>query len=164
MSEAYTTGNGVWNGWHWRLVGSTVAIIAVLQLVMKYAMHYPLVQSLPLAVLIVVYIVVPRLKQRRLANAVAGVVASFIIGAILELTLENYFNLAVHQGVVWQLVLTNLVFPLLLGLVMAFAYVKLNAWSERKRMETEAKRRATATTVSTEVPKKRVHRTNRKKR
>lgn len=147
---------GIWNGLHWRFTGLVVLAIAVLQVIAQYAVHYPILESLPLAVLIISYVIIPRVKERRLTNALIGVIASYIVGLILELSLNrNEILLAIHQHAVPNLLELN-VFPLLLGVVVAFAYLRLTEWSERKRSQMETKRRSERG-VPDPVPQRRVH-------
>ncbi|MCL6453148.1 MAG: hypothetical protein K6T78_05900 [Alicyclobacillus sp.] len=135
------TGKGVWNGIHWRFIGLTVVVLAALQVAGQYLARYPVLESLPLAVLIVSYIVIPRVKERRLANALTGVIAMYVVGLILEAVFDwRSVQSALAQHAVWNLVELN-VFPLLLGVLVAFAYLRLTEWSERKRAEAERKRR-----------------------
>lgn len=147
---------GNWKGIHWRFIGMTVLAIAVLQVIAQYAVHYPILESLPLAVLIVSYVVIPRVKERRLANALTGVVASYVIGLILECVFDwSEILTAIQKGAVANLLELN-VFPILLGLVVAFAYLRLTQWSERKRGQMESKRRAKLGTPEP-APQRRVH-------
>lgn len=159
----YTTSNGVWNGWSWRFVGLTVLAVAVLQVILKLAMHYQLYASLPLAVLIVSYVIIPRVKERKLANAIVGVIATFIIGVILELALEmDLLQQAAASHMLTQFVLMNMGFPLVLGLLMSYMYLRLTQWSDKKRLQMEAKRRATNATTSS--PPIRRHHQNKKRK
>lgn len=142
MNEQHSA-PGVWNGIHWRFVGITVVAIAVLQVIASFAFKYPVLMSLPLALLVVSYLVIPRVKVRRLMNAMIGVVAMFIIGVLLELFVDGNPMVAAQTAKVTPL---NYVesngFALVLGLVVAFAYLKLTEWSEKKRAQSEARRSA----------------------
>jgi hypothetical protein len=142
-ANEYTTNKWIWKGWRWRFVGLTVLSIAVLQILLLFTLKYDFVQSLPLAVLIVSYIIVPRVEERKLGNAIAGVIAMFVVDLILLLAFElNLWRQAWQMHVFWQFVGLNLFAPLVLGLAMAYFYVWLTQWSEKKRAEIEAKRRA----------------------
>ncbi|QSO45925.1 hypothetical protein [Alicyclobacillus mengziensis] len=131
---------GIKNGIYWRFLGISVVGVAVLQVVAKYAVHYPIYQSLPLAELIVAYLIIPRAKERRLTNALVGVVAAFVVGVLLDFLVEKSPQLAMQQGTFMQFLELYILFPLLLGLVVAFAYLRLTEWSEKKRSALEQKR------------------------
>jgi hypothetical protein len=162
MSD-YTTKNGVWNGWSWRYVGILVIGIAVLQLAVWYEFKYPIIQSLPLAVLIVSYLIIPRVKERRLGNAIAGVIATFIVGLVLEITVEHNLQTFMHKGQLMGFVELN-VFPLLLGITVAFVNLRMTLWSEKKRDQLAEKRRLETAGKSASTLQQRVHRTKKKKR
>ncbi len=163
-ANEYTTNKWTWKGWRWRFVGLTVLSIAVLQIVMLFTLKYDLVQSLPLAVLIISYIIVPRVEERKLGNAIAGVIAMFIVDVILLLAFEfNLFKQAWQMHVFWQFIGLNLVIPLLLGLFLAYFYLRLTRWSEKKRAEIEAKRRASAA-ASESRPVRRHHKKKKRKK
>jgi membrane-bound ClpP family serine protease len=162
-ANEYTTNKWVRNGWYWRFVGLTVLSIAALQIVLKLTLKYDLVQSLPLALLVVSYIILPRVEERKLGNAIAGVVAMFIVNLVLLPTFELDLMKQVWQAhIFWQFAALNLLLPLLLGLVMAYFYLRLTQWSERKRAELEAKRRASA--EPEQRPVRRHHRKKKKKK
>jgi small-conductance mechanosensitive channel len=139
MSEE--TQAGVRNGIYWRFLGLSVIGIAVLQVIALYAMHYLISQSLPLAELIVAYLVIPRAKERRLTNALIGVLASFVIGVLLEIFLEKDLQAAIASHQVMSYVEMFVLFPLILGLIVSYAYLRLTEWSEKKRATLEEKRR-----------------------
>lgn len=131
---------GVRNGIYWRFLGLSVLAVAALQVVAKYALHYPIVQSLPLAELIVAYLVIPRAKERRLMNAIIGVLASFVVGVLLAIFVEKDLQQAIAAHQLVPFLELYIAFPLLLGLVVAFAYLRLTEWSEKKRSQIEEKR------------------------
>lgn len=159
MSE-FTTSSGVWKGWHWRYVSITVLVIALLQALAYLTFQYNLVSSLPIAVLSVSYLVILRVKERRLANALVAVLASFVIGVILQISLQHYgYTWHGQQFLYW---LQSDAWTLVIGLVMAYAYLRLTQWSERKRGELDAKRAAT-TKASTPTPVRRHHKKRKKK-
>lgn len=161
MSD-FTTSSGVWKGWHWRYVSITVLVIGLLQAIAYLTFHYDLVTSLPIAVLSVSYLVILRVKERRLGNALASVIAMFVLGVILQVSLQHYgytwhgtkFLIWV-QGDAWTLVI---------GLVMAYAYLRLTQWSERKRGELDAKRADKTKSTSTVQPVRRHNKKRKKKR
>jgi len=161
MSD-YTTGNGIWNGWSWRFVGFAVLGIALLQVALFYTVPLSFVTSLPLAVFAVAYIVILRVRERRLANAIVGVIASFVVGVVLELTMEGTYVQMWSKPGGHGAVITNLLSPLVLGLAMAFIYLRVTEWSESKRADLEEKRKRKSVT---EVrPPQRVHKKKKKKR
>ncbi|QSO53287.1 hypothetical protein JZ785_05280 [Alicyclobacillus curvatus] len=131
---------GIKNGIYWRFLGISVVGVAVLQVVAKFALKYPIFQSLPLAELIVAYLIIPKAKERRLTNAVVGVLAAFVVGVLLDFFVERSPQLAMSQGTFIQFIELYILFPLLLGLVVAFAYLRLTEWSEKKRAAIEQKR------------------------
>lgn len=131
---------GIRNGIYWRFLSISVLGVAVLQVVAKFAMRYPISASLPLAELIVAYLVIPRAKERRLTNAIIGVLAAFVIGVLLEIFLPGEMQAAIAKHQVMSYIELYMLFPLLLGLVVAFAYLRLTEWSEKKRASIEAKR------------------------
>lgn len=157
----YTTSSGVWKGWHWRYVSITVLVIALLQALAYLTLKYDLVSSLPIAVLSVSYLVILRVKERRLANALAAVLSSFILGVILQVSLQHYgYTWHGKQFLYW---LQSDAWTLVIGLAMAFAYLRLTQWSERKRAELDAKRATTAKS-STPTPVRRHHKKRKKRR
>lgn len=154
---------GVMNGIYWRFLSLSVLGVAVLQVVAYYALHYQLIVSLPLAELIVAYLIIPRAKQRRLTNAIIGVLASFVIGVLLDIFLEHDLQTAIANHQVISFLEISILFPLLLGLVVAFAYLRLTEWSEKKRAALDEKKsRERATTQS--APPVRHHSNKRKKK
>ncbi|GMA52346.1 hypothetical protein GCM10025857_37030 [Alicyclobacillus contaminans] len=162
MTE-YTTSKGVWNGWYWRLIGGATLAIAALQLLLKGIIHYPLFSGLPLAVMIIVYIIVPRAKERTLANAIVAVVVMYVVSAALAFGFEwNTVALYAAHHLLPLFILQELVIPLLLGVVLAYVYLRLSRWSDRKRAEIEAKRRQEQ--AADAPPRKRVHSKKRRKK
>ncbi|KPV43220.1 hypothetical protein [Alicyclobacillus ferrooxydans] len=131
---------GIRNGIYWRFLSIAVVAVAALQVVAKYALHYPISQSLPLAELVVAYLVIPRAKERRLMNAIIGVLAAFVIGVLLEIFVPGEMQTAIAKHQLMTYIKFYVLFPLLLGLVVAFAYLRLTEWSEKKRATIEAKR------------------------
>ncbi|CAM3799538.1 hypothetical protein [Alicyclobacillus pomorum] len=163
MSE-YTTDKGIWNGWYWRLIGLSVMSIAIVQLLLKYVIHYSLFVSLPMAVLVISYIVVPRAKERTLANALLGVFSMFVVSAALALIFEPaVVQQAAKQHIVRQFLLEYLALPLLLGITLAYGYLRLSQWSDKKRAELEEKRRAQMV-ADKPVPPRRIHRKKKRKK
>lgn len=152
-----------WKGLEWKLVGFSVAGIIALQLVAHYFLiHYQIIQSLSLTVLLVSYIIIPRAKSRKLANALVGVIAVWVIGVVLEITLEHGLSSAIHLGEVMPFIELTVI-PLLLGIAMAYGYLRLTTWSTRKRMEMDARRKE-GKSAPTSQPAKRVHHKNRRKK
>ena len=139
LSE-FTTSPGIWKGWHWRTISLTVAAVAVLQLIAYYLFTYDLVSSLPIAVLSVSYLVILRVRERRLANALVAVGGAFIVGVILQIALQHY-GTTLH-GAKFAFWLQSDLWTLAMGLVMAYAYLMLTQWSERKKAQLDAKRSA----------------------
>lgn len=137
LSE-FTTSPGIWKGWHWRTISITVAAVAILQVIAYYLFKYNLVSSLPIAVLSVSYLVILRVKERRLANALVAVAAAFVAGVILQVALQHY-GMTLH-GAEFNFWLQSDLWTLAMGLVMAYAYLLLTQWSERKRAQLDAKR------------------------
>ncbi|MCL6636810.1 MAG: hypothetical protein K6T26_02570 [Alicyclobacillus sp.] len=155
-----TTDRGIWRGWHWRLGGLTVAAVLVLQVIAYFAVHYPLEQSLLLAMLMVSYVIIPKAQERRLANAMAGVVVTFVLGLLLQFLLEDTWAKALAQGEWLSLAELN-VLNLAVGLSMAYLYLRLTQWSERKRSAAAAQRAAESRPPHTH---RRVHRKKKRKR
>ncbi|GGI96324.1 hypothetical protein GCM10010885_02460 [Alicyclobacillus cellulosilyticus] len=133
----YTTQQGIWNGWYWRFLALLVLAVAVLQSLAAAFLHYPITTSLPLALLVVAYMTAPRVKERRLANTLAGVVAMFLVNLLLEWVFDR--ALLLKEG--WLVVAEANGFALAVGLAMAYLYLRLTIWSERKREELESRRR-----------------------
>src|SRR5579875_4073564 len=143
-----TSSKGIWNGWYWRYVGLTVLVVAILQVVSHYTIRWPMMQSTQLAMFIAMWFIVPRVQERRLANTLVGVILTFVIGVVLQLTLDQQFTLS--HGVSYFLE-QNLIM-LLVGVLLAYAYLKLSMWSERKRKEREARYRQTQASAKPERP------------
>jgi hypothetical protein len=146
----------------WKLIGASVGIIVVLQVVAYYAIHYPLVQSLSLTVLLVSYIIVPRAKARKFENAVAGVIFTWIIGVVLDIALNKGWATALKNKQVMPYI-ELMVVPLLLGIAVAYGYMRLTNWSARKRTEIDNKRKTTSTPTTT-LPARRVHTKKKRKK
>ncbi|MCL6631605.1 MAG: hypothetical protein K6T63_03155 [Alicyclobacillus herbarius] len=147
----FGNGSGVWRGWHLKTVGLTVISLVVLQLIAKYAVHYPLLYTVALAEIIACYFIVPRVKERTVANALAGAIALFVINMVLQFELE--WPILAQVG--WRGTLLEDGFALLIGLVWSVLYFRLNAWSERKRLEAEEKRRKETVTEDEPTPPQR---------
>lgn len=143
--DIQSSSKGIYNGWHYRFVGIVVALLAVLQILAHMTLKYTVATSLPLAVVVVSYIVAPRVKERRLANTIAGVLGIFVIDLLLEVFWEH----AQSPSMANFLELNG--FALVMGIVLAFLYLKLTQWSEKKRAELDAKRRPTATSSSSDT-------------
>lgn len=148
-------------GFQWKLIGASVGIIVVLQVVAAYAIQYPIVQSLSLTVLLVSYIIIPRAKSRKFQNAVVAVVLTWIIGVVLDIAVAPEWKTAVKEKLVMPHI-ELLVVPLLLGIAVAYGYMRLTDWSTRKRTEIENKRKATST--PTALPARRVHSKKKRKK
>lgn len=157
--ENYTTGKGIWNGWYYRLIGTVVLVVAILQVLAQYLLkNYPIVTTVPVAIVIVAYLIIPRIRERRLGNAILGVVVAFVVDVILELVLPLPNGAHFPRSVVVQ----SNALALVMGIVLAYLYLKLTIWSEKKRLELEQKRQE-----SLGAPKKppvRHHRKKKKKR
>lgn len=158
-------GQGIKYGIYWRMVGLTVLLIAVLQLLAFYAFHYPFTTSMPLAVLLVTYITVPRTKERRLLNAVLGVVLVFVIGLVFELLLQGLDpTLQKLPGPsTWGFWLNN-AFYLVFGLLMSYVFLLVTQWSERKRVQMEEKRAREQAPNDRPTAQVRHHRTKKKRK
>jgi hypothetical protein len=161
LSE-FTTSSGVWKGWHWRYVSVTVLVVGLLQAIANLTFNYDLVSSLPIAVLSVSYLVILKVKERRLANAMAAVIATFILGVILQVSLQHYgYTWHGQKFLYW---VQSDAWTLAIGVVMAYAYLRLTQWSERKRGELDAKRAAKSQQPSTTQPVRRHHKKRKKRR
>jgi len=160
--EEYTTGNGIYKGFYWRYIILVVLAISALELVALYAVHYPMVTSLSLAVLIVSYVVIPRTRERRLANAIASVILTVIVGVVLQIIFDRQSVAVYHLAGVVELD----ALALLLGLVVAYLYLRLTMWSERRRAQVDAKRSSNAKSGSKTVqpPQRRHHSTKSRKK
>jgi hypothetical protein len=154
--DEYKSGNML-KGLQWKLIGLSVAGISVLQVIAYFAMKFLLIQSLSLTVLLVSYIIIPRVKERKFAHAVVGVIGVWIIGVLLEVGLEKYWT------VVGQLPFIEMcVYPLLLGIVVSYGYMRLTNWSNRKRSEIDARKRVV--NAPTSIPLQRVHSKKKRKK
>jgi hypothetical protein len=111
--------------------------------------------------MVISYLVIPRAKERRLLNALLGVAAMFVLDLALEIFAEHDLTVALHSGQLGQFIQLN-VFGVLLGVAVAYAYLRLSLWSEQKRMDREAKHRSERDVQSSTV-QRRVHH-NKKKR
>lgn len=145
----------------WKLIGLSVAGISVLQVIAYYAMKFPLIQSLSLTVLLVSYIIIPRVKERKFANAVVGVIGVWIIGVLLEVGLEKYWTFGKGTGQILPFI-EMCVYPLLLGIVVSYGYMRLTNWSNRKRSEIDARKRVV--NAPTSIPLQRVHSKKKRKK
>ncbi|SFU89230.1 hypothetical protein [Alicyclobacillus macrosporangiidus] len=154
---------GVWRGWHWRLMAWTIAVIVVLQVAAYYFVpnHYPIVQSTLLAMLIVSYVIIPRAQERRLANAFVAIAVTFLIDLALEALIERGWQTAAATHQLLPYVELNALY-LVFSFAMAFIYLRLTQWSDRKRAELEAKRRAER--MKDEPVRRRVHSKKKKKK
>lgn len=148
------------NGWHWRTLALTVAAIAVLQIILDVATKYTVVMTAPLGVLFVGYLVIPRIKERRLGNALVGVTAIFVIDLILQFALDMHGKSPVSQGVF----LEENGMSLLLGAFVCFGYTRMTDWSDRKRAEREARRRAETSPAQIQAHPARRHHSKKKRR
>jgi hypothetical protein len=157
--ENYTTAKGIWNGWYYRLIGIVVLAVAILQVLAQYLLkNYPIIMTVPVAIVIVAYLIIPRIRERRLGNAILGVVAAFVVDVILEFVLPLPNGVHFPLGVVVQ----SNALALVMGIVLAYLYLKLTIWSEKKRLELEQKRQENMGTPT--KPPVRHHRKKKKKR
>ena len=159
MSD-WTTSAGIWKGWYWRYVSLTILAIAVLQVIAFYVVPYDLLNSLPIAVLSISYLVILKVKERRLANALVAVALAFVLGVVLQLTLEYHGLPHGKQLGFW---LQSNGWTLLMGGLMAYAYLRLTQWSEKKRTQLEAKRKSEKVAERPQ-PQKRNHKKRKGKR
>ncbi|WDL96982.1 hypothetical protein [Alicyclobacillus sp. ALC3] len=148
------------NGWHWRTLALTVAAIAVLQVILNLVTRYSVATTAPLGVLFVGYLVIPKIKERRLGNALVGVTAIFVIDLILQVLLDTHGKNAVSQAVFVE----ENGMSLLLGAFVCFGYTRMTDWSDRKREEREARRRAQTSPAQAEVHPTRRHHSKKKRR
>ncbi|MBX5436574.1 MAG: hypothetical protein IRZ33_05080 [Alicyclobacillaceae bacterium] len=158
-----TSVKGIWNGWYWRLVGATVGALLALQVIAYYTVAYPITTSQVLAEMMVIYVVAPRVRERRFGNTVAGVILVFLLGLLLQLVLPVPPGSRAGAGApdprtaaFWELELVALV----TGVVLTYLFLRLSAWSDRKRAELEAKRRA----EQSPPPQRHRHHSKKKKR
>lgn len=151
--------NGVWRGWHWQIISLMVVGLGALQTVAAIWLHYPVTTSMPMAMLIVIYLVVPRTKERQLANTLAAVVAMFLVNLLLEFSLPSP---TVKVG--WIALLEMNLWMLIMGLLMAFLYLRVMRWSERKRVQMEDRRRSRETPAKADRPTVNVRRHRWKKK
>ncbi|QQE77017.1 hypothetical protein [Alicyclobacillus sp. SO9] len=162
----YTTGKGIWNGWAWRLVGLTVLVISALEFIAVITVKTQIISSLMLGVMVVSYWVIPRIEERKLANAIVGVVATVIIGFILQMALheQNAMIGKPPRPVGMMGILQTDGLTLVVGIIMAYLYLRLTNWSQRKRAELDTKRSQKAASSSTSAPQRRHHSAKNKKR
>lgn len=149
---------GVWNGWYWRYGLLSVAGIAVLELVLWYGLHWSIYGNTLLGLLILVYLVAVRAKERTLANTLVSVVVLFVIDILLQLFVEHT---PMEKGFTWKDYVGYNALSLAIAVIWSYLYLRFLAWSERKRQEVEARRRAEA---APERPRIRHHRKKKKKR
>jgi membrane-associated HD superfamily phosphohydrolase len=149
--------NSTWHGWYWQFIAVTVVLFGAIQTVADIWFHYWITTSMPLAVLVVTYLVVPRTKERRLANAVAGVILMFLVDLVLEFSLPS-------QPVIqtWKSLLALNGYVLVFGLLMAYVFLRVTRYSERKRGEMEAKRSREQAPAKPTQPAVRRHRWKKK--
>ncbi|MCL6517753.1 hypothetical protein [Alicyclobacillus sp.] len=161
MNESTTP--GVWRGWYWRLMAWTIVAVVILQVAAYYLVpnHYPISQSMLLAMLVVSYIVIPRAQERRLANALVAIAITFVINLILEAVVERGWQTAAATHQLGPYVELNVLY-LVFSFAMAYIYLRLTQWSDRKRAELEAKRRAER--AKDEPVRRRVHSKKKKKK
>ncbi len=158
MSD-YSTGNGIYNGWHWRNVGIASIGVVILQIISFYTIHWPILESTQIGMFIVLWFIISRVQERRFLNGLAGTIIVFIIGIILQYTIDPATK---HMSTLafWQ---SNLMI-LVVSILLAYLYTKMQGWSERKREQLEAKRKEKMSASKPERPQVRVHRKKKKKR
>jgi membrane-bound ClpP family serine protease len=155
----YTTGNGVYNGWHWRYIGIASIGVVLLQIISFYTIHWPILESTQIAMFIVLWFIISRVRERRFLNGLAGTIVVFIVGLVLQFTIDPVTK-QMPTREFWQSNITIFAISILL----AYLYTKMQAWSERKREQMEAKRRGKMAASKPDRPQVRVHRKNKKKR
>ncbi len=153
--------NGIWHGIYWRFIGGSVLALILLQWLGFRYLHYPVLQSVPVVLMVISYLVIPRAKERRLLNALLGVAAMFVLDLALEVFAEHDLTAALRVGQLGQFIQLN-AFGLLLGIAVAYGYLRLSQWSEQKRMAREAKRKADREGQAPTV-QRRVHHKNKKR-
>ncbi len=158
MSD-YTTGKGVYKGWYWRFVGLAVLGVILLQIISFYTIKWPILESTQIAMFLVIWLVISRIQERRLANAIAGSVLVFVIGLVLQFTLDPLVA-RTSPGVFWK---SNLMI-LVVSILLAYLYAKMQGWSERKRDQLEAKRKEKMGVTKTDRPPVRTHRKKKRRK
>jgi hypothetical protein len=156
----YTTGNGVYKGWYWRYIGIATIGIVLLQVISFYTIHWPIMESTQIAMFIVLWFIISRVRERRFLNGLAGTIIVFLIGLVLQYTVGIAQTRQMTTLSFWQ---SNLMI-LVVSVLLAWLYTKMQLWSERKRAQMETKRRDKMATTSQEHPQVRVHRKKKKKR
>ncbi len=159
MSD-YTTGKGVYKGWHWRNIGLTVIGVTILQVVSFYTIRLPILQSTQIAMFLTIWLIISRLHERRLANGLIGMMIVFIIGFVLQFTIDP----ATKRLPLHSVLQTNLM-VLSVSALLAIILTKMQGWSERKRATLEAKRKQKMSASKPEYkPAVRVHRKKRRRK
>lgn len=136
--------NQTWRGWHWQFILVIVVVLGALQTVADIWFRYPLTTSMPLAILLTIYLVVPRTKEQGLANTIASVILMFLVDLLLQFSLPLPANM--HATTLSLLEMDAYV--LVFGLIMAFVFLRLTRWSDKKRIEMENKRSRTSNTAT----------------
>lgn len=79
----------MWRGWYWRFAGTTVVVLAILELVAYYVSkgRYSFIQTGELGMFIAAILVVQRVKERRMANTLLVTILGFVINLIFQLTI-----------------------------------------------------------------------------
>lgn len=144
-------------------VGASFGILGgILGLVSKGPVNGNLGTSLALAMLLTPYIIIPRTKTRRVIQGTLGGVFAGIVTMIFLFVFAN-----ARYWPARNVVLSGFVGYLFGTLAVAWLFSFVSQWTEKKRLELEAKRGAQparSKTKTLEKPRVRVHRYNRKKK
>ncbi|WP_223204114.1 hypothetical protein [Alicyclobacillus suci] len=156
-------GQGVWRGWYWRFVGTTVVVLAILELVAYYVSkgRYSFIQTGELGMFIAAILVVQRVKERRMANTLLVTILGFVINLIFQLTIG--YKGTLYYG--WGYFVEQNAIIGGIGILFSIVYSRTSAWSDRRRAQAQAKRQATSTKTDgrDEVKPVRVHRVKKKR-
>lgn len=157
---------GVWRGWHWRFSGIIVIALAILEVIVFYVSKggYPLVTTGELGAFISAILIVQRVKERRVLNTMTTVLVSFAINVILQLTIGMAQILQTGWGSFTQ---ENIIIGGI-GVLFSIVYAKTSAWSDKRRLQADAQRRAKQASKKTSkeeeiAEQQRIHRVKKKR-